>query len=130
MPAAQPFVDRELVGRLERVLGAFSVAWLEGLADGPAGVRLERFGAVTVSVAPSRPELDFMNRIHGLPQDPEVLDEVLSLYRREGIARGSSSRRAARSLRRASQARAVARSTWCRCSTGYRPHGRSRPVWS
>ena len=85
MSAGEQFVDLELVRRLEAVLDAFSVAWLEGHVGGPAGVRLERFGPVTAAVTPSRPDLDFMNRIHGLPEEPEVLDDVLALYRAEGI---------------------------------------------
>jgi hypothetical protein len=85
MLADGQFVDTKLVRRLERVHDSFSVAWLEGHVDGPAGVRLERFGPVTAAVTPSRPDLDFMNRIHGLPESPDVLDEVLALYREHGL---------------------------------------------
>jgi ribosomal protein S18 acetylase RimI-like enzyme len=80
-----PFVTSELVRRLERTVDAFGVAWLEGHVGGPAGVRLERLGAVTAAVTPSRPELDFMNRIHGLPADPGRLDDVLAVYREAGV---------------------------------------------
>ncbi len=78
-------VDRELVGRLERVIDAFAVAWLEKHVGGPADVRLERFGPVTAAWTPSRPDLDFMNRIHGLPEDPSALEEILAFYGEVGI---------------------------------------------
>ena len=79
------FVTPELVRRLERTIDAFAVVWLEGHVGGPAGVRLERFGPVTAALTESRPELDFMNRIHGLPEDPGRLDEVLAAYRDAGL---------------------------------------------
>ena len=62
-------------------LSPTDVAWLEGHVDGPAGVRLERFGPVTAAVTPSRPDLDFMNRIHGLPESPGRGFEQMGLFR-------------------------------------------------
>jgi hypothetical protein len=83
-----PFVTDELVRRLERSIDAFAVAWLEGHASGdnPAGILLERFGDVVAAATPGRPDLDFMNRIHGLAfADPAVLLEVLSFYGSLGL---------------------------------------------
>ena len=82
---ALPFVTPEFVRRLERTIDAFGVAWLEGHVGGPSGLRIERFGSVTAPVTESRAELDFMNRIHGLPEAPERLDEVLAVYRSAGV---------------------------------------------
>jgi len=85
---AVPFVTEEVVRRIERVIDAFGVAWLNGhrLGDKPAGIRLERFDGVTAAATSSRPELDFMNRVHGLAYaDPRVLDDVLSFYRLIGV---------------------------------------------
>lgn len=79
-------MNKELLRRLERMFDAFGLVWLEGhvrVAD--AVVRLKRFGGVTAAAAPSRPDLDFMNRIHGLQEDPGALDEVLAFYRSLGI---------------------------------------------
>ena len=73
----------ELVRRVERAIDAFGVAWLESRASGrnPAGILLERFGDVVAAATPSRPDLDFMNRIHGLAfADPTLLVDVLSFY--------------------------------------------------
>jgi ribosomal protein S18 acetylase RimI-like enzyme len=77
------FATDELVRRLEGAIDAFAVAWLEGHASGdnPAGILLERFGDVVAAATPGRPDLDFMNRIHGLAfADPAVLEEVLFFY--------------------------------------------------
>ena len=82
------FVSSEVVRRLEGAIDAFAVAWLEGhaLRDNPAGIRLERFSGVTAAAAPRRPELDFMNRVHGLAfAGARVLEEVLSFYRSLGL---------------------------------------------
>jgi len=82
------FVTDELVRRLEGAIDAFAVAWLEGHASGdnPAGIHLERFGDVVAAATPGRPDLDFMNRIHGLAfAEPAVLVEVLSFYRSLGL---------------------------------------------
>jgi ribosomal protein S18 acetylase RimI-like enzyme len=82
------FATDELVRRLERVIDAFAIASLEGHASGdnPAGIRLERFGEVVAAATPSRPDLDFMNRIHGLAfADPAVLVEMFSFYGSLGL---------------------------------------------
>lgn len=81
-------MSSELVRRLEGAIDAFAVAWLEGhaLGDNPAGIRLERFSGVTAAATPRRPELDFMNRVHGLAfAGTRVLEEVLSFYRSLGL---------------------------------------------
>jgi ribosomal protein S18 acetylase RimI-like enzyme len=78
------FVSSEIVRRLEGAIDAFAVVWLEGhvLGENPAGIRLEHFDGVTAAATVSRPELDFMNRVHGLAfAEPRVLEEVLSFYR-------------------------------------------------
>jgi ribosomal protein S18 acetylase RimI-like enzyme len=85
---AVPFVTEEVVRRVERSIDAFGVVWLEGhvLGENPAGIRLEHFDGVTAAATVSRPELDFMNRVHGLAfADPRVLEEVLSFYRSLGL---------------------------------------------
>lgn len=77
------FATDELVRRLEGAIDAFAVAWLEGhgSGDNPAGILLERFGDVVAAATPGRPDLDFMNRIHGLAfADSAVLVQVLSFY--------------------------------------------------
>jgi ribosomal protein S18 acetylase RimI-like enzyme len=82
------FATDELVRRLEQAIDAFAVTRLEGQASGdnPAGILLERFGDVVAAATPGRPDLDFMNRIHGLAfADPAVLVEVLSFYRLAGL---------------------------------------------
>ena len=85
MAGGLPFVTGELVRRLERTIDAFAVTWLEAHTSGgnPVGIRLERFGdGVTAAATQSRPELDFMNRVHGLAwAEPHVLEEVLAFYR-------------------------------------------------
>jgi hypothetical protein len=82
------FAKDELVRRLEGAIDAFAVAWLEGHASGddPAGILLERFGDVVAAATPARPDLDFMNRIHGLAVAVSAaLAEVLSFYRSLGL---------------------------------------------
>jgi ribosomal protein S18 acetylase RimI-like enzyme len=82
------FATDDLVRRLERAIDAFAVAWVEGHASGdnPARIRLERFGDVVAAATPSRRDLDFMNRIHGLAfANPAVLVEVLSFYSLQGL---------------------------------------------
>jgi GNAT superfamily N-acetyltransferase len=54
--------------------------------DNPSGTRLGRFGLVTAAATVSRPELDFLNRIYGLPLAGEAdVDDVLSFYRSLGL---------------------------------------------
>ena len=83
-----PLVTEELVRRLEAAIDAYSVASLEGhaLGENSAGIRLKRFDGVTAAATVSRPELDFMNRVHGLAfAEPRVLDDVLPFYRSLGL---------------------------------------------
>ncbi len=83
------FATDKLVRRLEGAIDAFAVAWLEGHASGdnPAGIRLERFGDVVAAATPARPDLDFMNRIHGLAvADSAALGEGVVLLSLAGTA--------------------------------------------
>ena len=78
----------ELVQRVERAIDAFEVVSLQSRVSGanPHETRLERFGPITAAATVSRPELDFLNRIYGLPlAAPEDVDDVLSFYRELGL---------------------------------------------
>jgi ribosomal protein S18 acetylase RimI-like enzyme len=75
------FSDESLARRLEDVGNRFMLEWLAG-----TGAELERFGAVIAAVDPSRPELDFVNRVYGLwPEDTDRVDEIAAFYRRHGV---------------------------------------------
>jgi hypothetical protein len=77
-----PLVTTDLVQRIERTIDSFEVVSLECRVDGdnPAGTRLERFGDVVAAATVSRPELDFLNRIYGLPLGGAgEIDDVLAL---------------------------------------------------
>lgn len=65
---------------LERVLNGFAVRRLELTP----GVRLERAGGAVAALCPTRPELDFVNRIHGVV-DVEELGPLEALYAAEGL---------------------------------------------
>jgi len=75
------FSDESLTRRLEQVANAFMLEWLTG-----TGARLEPFGAAVAAVDPSRPELDFVNRVYGLwPEDVEHVPQIAALYRRHDV---------------------------------------------
>lgn len=75
------FSDESLVRRLEEVGNRFMLEWLDG-----TGAELERFGAATAAVDPSRPELDFVNRVYGLwPEDSGRAEEIGAFYRERGV---------------------------------------------
>jgi|SRR5215210_5031860 len=75
------FSDESLARRIETVSNDFMTEWLAG-----TGARLERFGGAIAAVDPSRPELDFVNRVYGLwPEDAQSVDEIAALYRRHGV---------------------------------------------
>jgi ribosomal protein S18 acetylase RimI-like enzyme len=75
------FSDESLARRLEDIGGRFMLEWLEG-----TGAQLQRFGAAVAAVDPSRPELDFVNRVYGLwPEDAERVPEIASFYRDRGV---------------------------------------------
>lgn len=83
-----PSVTTELVRRLENAIDAFEAVSLECRVSGAnlSGTRLEQFGPVTAAATVSRPELDFLNRIYGLPlADTGEVDDVLSFYRSQGL---------------------------------------------
>lgn len=83
-----PAVTTQLVQRLERTIGAFEVVSLECrvAGDNPTDTRLERFGDVAAAATVARPELDFLNRIYGLPLgDAGAVDDVLAFYRSLGL---------------------------------------------
>lgn len=54
--------------RLERVANAFMLQWLERMPH----VRLESVDGAVCALCPSLPELDFVNRIYGKPDDLEA----------------------------------------------------------
>jgi len=64
--------------RLERVSNAFMLQWLERMPH----VRLEPVEGAVCALCPSLPELDFVNRIYGKPDD---LEAALALYRNAGL---------------------------------------------
>jgi ribosomal protein S18 acetylase RimI-like enzyme len=75
------FADESLARRLEDVGNKFMLEWLAG-----TGAELGRFGAAIAAVDPSRPELDFVNRVYGLwPEDVDRVDEIAAFYRRHGV---------------------------------------------
>jgi GNAT superfamily N-acetyltransferase len=63
---------------LERVANAFMLDWLSK----KEGVELVPLGQAVAAVSPSEPELDFVNRIYGVP--PSLADAVAP-YRRLGL---------------------------------------------
>jgi ribosomal protein S18 acetylase RimI-like enzyme len=75
------FSDESLARRLEGVGDRFMLEWLVG-----TGARLERFGGVVAAIDPSRPELDFVNRVYGLwPEDADRVAEVVAFYREHDV---------------------------------------------
>jgi ribosomal protein S18 acetylase RimI-like enzyme len=75
------FSDESLARRLEAVGDRFMVEWLAG-----TGARLERFGEAVGAVDPSRPEVDFVNRVYGLwPEDAERVGEIAAFYGAQGV---------------------------------------------
>ena len=75
------FSDESLARRLEKTGDRFMLEWLDG-----TGAQLERFGLATAAVDPSRPELDFVNRVYGLwPEDAEQVPRLARFYRDRGV---------------------------------------------
>jgi ribosomal protein S18 acetylase RimI-like enzyme len=75
------FSDESLARRLEGVQNRFMLEWLAG-----TGAECVPFGATVAAVDPTRPELDFVNRVYGLwPEDADRVDEIASLYRDRGV---------------------------------------------
>lgn len=75
------FSDESLARRLESVGNRFMLEWLVG-----TGARLERFGGAVAAIDPSRPELDFVNRVYGLwPEDADRVGEVVAFYRQHDV---------------------------------------------
>lgn len=75
------FSDESLARRLETVGDRFMLEWLAG-----TGAELERFGDAVAAVDPSRPELDFVNRVYGLwPEDSEHVERIAGFYRDRGV---------------------------------------------
>jgi ribosomal protein S18 acetylase RimI-like enzyme len=73
--------DEALARRLEAASDRYMLEWLSGTdAD------LERFGRAVAAVDPSRPQLDFVNRVYGLwPEDAQQVREIVRLYRTRGV---------------------------------------------
>src|SRR5438046_9865285 len=65
--------DADLPTRLERVSNAFMLDWLSE----KEGVELVPVGNAVAALSPSEPELDFVNRIYGVPPS---LREALPPY--------------------------------------------------
>jgi ribosomal protein S18 acetylase RimI-like enzyme len=75
------FSDESLARRLEAVGDRFMLEWLNGM-----GAKLRRFGAAVAVVDPTRPELDFVNRVHGLwPEETDQVGEIAAFYRRHAV---------------------------------------------
>jgi GNAT superfamily N-acetyltransferase len=75
------FSDESLARRLEAVGSRFMLEWLSG-----TGAELERFGTAVAAVDPSRPELDFVNRVYDLwPEDEGQAGEIARFYRDRGV---------------------------------------------
>jgi GNAT superfamily N-acetyltransferase len=75
------FSDESLARRLEQVANGFMLEWLTG-----TGGELEPFGAAVAAMDPSRPELDFVNRVYGLwPEDVEHVPEIAAFYGRHDV---------------------------------------------
>lgn len=75
------FSDESLARRLEAAGDDFSIEWLDG-----TGAELTSFGRAVASLDPSRPELDFVNRVYGLwPEDADEVEAIAALYRRHGV---------------------------------------------
>jgi len=73
--------DDALTRRLDAVSDRFMLGWLAG-----TGAELERFGAAVAAVDPSRPELDFVNRVYGLwPEDADRVEAIAGRYRDRGV---------------------------------------------
>jgi ribosomal protein S18 acetylase RimI-like enzyme len=73
--------DEALARRLEAVSDGFMLEWLHGTR-----AQLRPFGAAVASADPSRPELDFVNRVYGLwPEDAEHAGELAAFYRELGV---------------------------------------------
>ena len=73
--------DEALTRRLDAVSDRFMLGWLAG-----TGAELERFGAAVAAVDPSRPELDFVNRVYGLwPEDADRVEAIAGRYRDRGV---------------------------------------------
>jgi ribosomal protein S18 acetylase RimI-like enzyme len=75
------FSDESLARRLEAVGDRFMLEWLVG-----TGAELARFGEAVAAVDPSRPEVDFVNRVYGLwPEDAEQVDQIAAFYRDRAV---------------------------------------------
>ena len=75
------FSDETLARRLEGVGDRFMVEWLSG-----TGSELARFGAVVAAADPTRPEVDFVNRVYGVwPEDAGRVADIAAFYRDRGV---------------------------------------------
>src|SRR5690349_10555447 len=88
MDAAGPVTD-DLVQRVRAAAEAFAVRTVQRRADqpgNPRGIVIERFGDVIAPACPSRPDLDFLNRVAGLtPSTVDRVPDVVAFYRRHGV---------------------------------------------
>jgi ribosomal protein S18 acetylase RimI-like enzyme len=75
------FSDESLARRLEAIGDRFMLEWLTG-----TGAKLRRFGTAVAAVDPTRPELDFVNRVHGLwPEQADQVGEIAAFYREHAV---------------------------------------------
>jgi ribosomal protein S18 acetylase RimI-like enzyme len=80
-PLHMRFSDESLARRLEDVQNRFMLEWLAGM-----GADVERFGGAVAVVDPSRPEVDFVNRVYGIwPDDADHVPELAARYREHGV---------------------------------------------
>ena len=74
---------------LERAGVSFLVEWIEGASrhpQRPPGLEVRRFGGAVAFVCPSRPEIDFLNRVHDLwPEDEGEVERIAGFYRSLGV---------------------------------------------
>lgn len=82
-----PPVNDALTRRLDGAAVGFVSEWLAGVAampGNPLGLRLATFGRALAAAATGAPELDFLNRVHGL-HDAGRLPEIMGFYSGTGV---------------------------------------------
>lgn len=84
-----PPITADLMRRFDEAVTHYAarvVERAEGGSGNPRGLRTRWFGHVFAAAATAAPDLDFMNRVHGLtPADLDVLPAILSFYADAGV---------------------------------------------